>query len=459
MKSKRLLLTLTFTVLLCLVFAVPASAESKAINIGDPVYGSFTDDIRTLEYTFEVPESGKLEIALYNGLSDKFESCLSGPGWGEFNHTVQPGSNLDAYEVAPGQYALKCRSYFYSSPGDFNFSLKFTPSGETYTAPNESINLVRKSAALPFKKKVKGHLAINDKEDWYKVDLPSSGKLTVDIHSDADLLDFGIRDAEENVTEGHLQDVGVLKGDQTETIELTKGTYYIYFNEGDSNFNGTAIHGNYSFRLTFKASGETYQYENNSVNLVRKKAAIPLATTIKGHIAENDFVDYFKVKIPKTGKYTLKIVSQVEEGEFRLLDKNEQYVEDYYLTKGTAIYTLSLKKGTYYLCAGNGHYGNYSFRITPKSVSLSKVKKAEKSFKVTWKKGTGDGYQIQYSTNKNFTKNVKKKTIKDVKTTSTTIKKLKSGKTYYVRIRSFVKGSDGKKVWSNWSQAKSVKPL
>ena len=306
---------------------------------------------------------------------------------------------------------------------------------------------------------MKGHLAINDKEDWYKVELPSSGKLTIDIHSDADLLDFGIRDAEENVTEGHLQDVGVYKGDQAETIELTKGTYYIYFNEGDSHFNGTAIHGNYSFRLTFKASGETYQYENNSVNLVRKKAAIPLATTIKGHIAENDFVDYFKVKIPKTGKYTLKIVSQVEEGEFRLLDKNEQYVEDYYLTKGTAIYTLSLKKGTYYLCTGNGSYGNFSFRITPKSVSLSKVKKAEKSFKVTWKKGTGDGYQIQYSTNKNFTKNVKKKTIKDVKTTSTTIKKLKSGKTYYVRIRSFVKGSDGKKVWSNWSQAKSVKTL
>ena len=28
------------------------------------------------------------------------------------------------------------------------------------------------------------------------------------------------------------------------------------------------------------------------------------------------------------------------------------------------------------------------------------MKKAEKSFKVTWKKGTGDGYQIQYSTNK-----------------------------------------------------------
>ena len=102
MKSKRLLLMLAFAVVLCLVFAVPASAESKVIAIGDPVYGSFTDDVRTLEYTFEVPESGRLEIALYNGLSDEFESCLSGPGWGEFNHEVQPGSNLDGYEVAPG---------------------------------------------------------------------------------------------------------------------------------------------------------------------------------------------------------------------------------------------------------------------------------------------------------------------------------------------------------------------
>ena len=79
---------------------------------------------------------------------------------------------------------------------------------------------------------------------------------------------------------------------------------------------------------------------------------------------------------------------------------------------------------------------------------------------VKWKKSAGgvSGYQVQISTDKNFKKNVKSKTVSSIKTTSKTIKSLKSKKTYYVRIRTFVNGSDGK-VWSDWSKAKSVKTL
>ena len=89
--------------------------------------------------------------------------------------------------------------------------------------------------------------------------------------------------------------------------------------------------------------------------------------------------------------------------------------------------------------------------------SLKKVTAGTKSFKATWAKGTGNGYQIQYSTSQTFAKGNKTKTITNVKTTSTTIKSLKAKKTYYVRIRSYVKKSDGTKIWSNWSKAKIVK--
>lgn len=92
-----------------------------------------------------------------------------------------------------------------------------------------------------------------------------------------------------------------------------------------------------------------------------------------------------------------------------------------------------------------------------KKVNVASAKAGKKSVKVTWKKVKGiKGYQIQYSTNKKFKKGNKTITVKSTKSTSATIKKLKSKKTYYVRMRTY-KIVNGKKVYSAWSKAKSVK--
>ena len=75
---------------------------------------------------------------------------------------------------------------------------------------------------------------------------------------------------------------------------------------------------------------------------------------------------------------------------------------------------------------------------------------------VTWKKQKKiSGYQIQYSTGKTFAKGTKMTNI--VKSSDkAVIKKLKKGKTYYVRIRSYQK-SGSKKTYSAWSSYTKVK--
>ena len=77
---------------------------------------------------------------------------------------------------------------------------------------------------------------------------------------------------------------------------------------------------------------------------------------------------------------------------------------------------------------------------------------------MNWKKQTEEttGYQIQYSTNKNFTSGNKTVNITKNKTTSKSISKLKAKKKYYVRIRTYKK-VNGKKIYSSWSNSKSVK--
>ena len=108
--------------------------------------------------------------------------------------------------------------------------------------------------------------------------------------------------------------------------------------------------------------------------------------------------------------------------------------------------------------------GNYSgtieqsFTIAPKSVSITSVSALSKGFTVSWKKGKDiTGYEIQYSVNRKFTTKTSKKVLVTGKNTlKKQIKKITGNKNYYVRIRTY-KTVKGKKIYSNWSSAKSVK--
>ncbi len=93
-----------------------------------------------------------------------------------------------------------------------------------------------------------------------------------------------------------------------------------------------------------------------------------------------------------------------------------------------------------------------------KNAKISKVTAGKKSFTLKWKrvnKGI-NGYEIQYATDKKFKKNAKIVNIGKSKTTSKKVKGLKSGKSYFVRIRTY-KLVDGNKVISNWSTYKKIK--
>ncbi len=87
------------------------------------------------------------------------------------------------------------------------------------------------------------------------------------------------------------------------------------------------------------------------------------------------------------------------------------------------------------------------------ATSITSLSAKDNGFKIKWKKKSGiTGYQIQYSTNSKFKKGNKSIKIKNAKTISKKITKLKVAKKYYVRIRTY----KGKK-YSKWSKVKSIK--
>ena len=110
---------------------------------------------------------------------------------------------------------------------------------------------------------------------------------------------------------------------------------------------------------------------------------------------------------------------------------------------------------------GKGSYGKYSgtavFKINLKKTKLSSAKSTKrKTFTTTWKKtGGNSGWQVQYSLNKKFRSGVRTVNLK-ANNTKLTVRKLRSRKNYYVRIRSYKKV--GKQTWySDWSNVKRVR--
>lgn len=101
---------------------------------------------------------------------------------------------------------------------------------------------------------------------------------------------------------------------------------------------------------------------------------------------------------------------------------------------------------------------------TKKAVIKKLIATKKKTLKVTWKKVSGSkGYEIKLATNRKFTKNKRTLKVKKGSSTSKVIKKLKSGKKYYVKIRAYTNVKvNGYTVtangpWSNIKRSKKIK--
>ena len=119
--------------------------------------------------------------------------------------------------------------------------------------------------------------------------------------------------------------------------------------------------------------------------------------------------------------------------------------------------TLFAKGKATYVCPVCGNTVVKSLK--KKTFKISSLKSTKKNTIVvkTKKQAQIKGYQVQYSTSKKFTK----KTTKAVKVATKkglnkTVKGLKSGKKYYVRVRAY-KMNGKKTVYSAWTAKKSVK--
>lgn len=178
--------------------------------------------------------------------------------------------------------------------------------------------------------------------------------------------------------------------------------------------------------------------------------------------------------------YTEEEPSYVFDGELRyalsycntVYDGNEHY-PDLTVTKkdGTVLeqgtdYDISYsgdgkQVGRYYVSVKlkNGYIGEKSieFTVKPKGVSSVSVSALLGGISASWDKQTDNtaGYELQYSQNSNFS-SAKTVSVGKNTTNSQKVTGLSRNKTYYVRVRTYRFASDGMKICSDYTSAKSV---
>ena len=238
---------------------------------------------------------------------------------------------------------------------------------------------------------------------------------------------------------------------------LVGGDYYLSIESicEDVSFTATLSNLDESFTETQDINNDTYS----------DASTITLKQKYKGVLAHNEDVDYYQFEVPATGTLNYNMVNGAGSTiKIAIYDSamNSCHTNSIQVGQRGTI-PIPLAEGTYYLALAKQDkncVGSYNFSLdfivkVPDTPQIKSVKNVSgKKLSVSWNAVDGaEGYEVQYTTSSNFKSGVKKD---DLTSTKETYSGLKKGKTYYVRVRSYVTVNDTYK-YSKWSAKKAVK--
>ena len=359
-----------------------------------------------------------------------------------------------------------------------------TTSAEEPGATNISFDTARD---LTFNSSIAEDPSSSDSKRYYKFSLSDASVLTVGVTRNDNFCNFYVTIYDKSRTAVYQSDGHWYDREFSETVYLTGGDYYL----------GVDSVNTYSMLVSCdslcESFVETQETNNNSANTA---SDISVGSQYKGVLACNDEKDYYKFTLADQSKLTVNITNSAEDTmKYTIYDSflNSSYTNTISENK-KAEETVTLAAGTYYLAIekkNSDANGSYNFTLSsvkcvelPKattkptqqnditsttttttshtSVKEKKVKvtstknKSSRAITVKWEKISGvTGYQVQFSTKKNFKKITASKYLSSSKS-SMRCSGLKKKKTYYVRVRAYII-SNGTKMYGSWSAKKKVK--
>jgi len=371
--------------------------QSQVIEINSEVtghlgyYGSGSQD-RKDWYKITVPSDGYLEFTVTNDSTlgtSIFLYDVDGKREIMRNETSRGKYNMIFPNIKAGTYYLLIQSIWDIHYGGYKIENKFIPNPlNNDVEPNEKLDLeknIDQSQEIPVNSKVSGHLGYygngsQDRNDRFKITLPSDGYLEITITNDDSLTTYAF-----------LYDVNgkreILRNETRNRSykliypNLKAGTYYLLISSlWDIHYGGYTIENKF-IPQNIKGDKEPNDNINNAVD-------VSIPSVISGTLGyygneKQDRDDFFKFHIPQemdldiylTEEPTLITYIFIYNGNKQEIARNDIGVSDYQIS-------LKLKPGTYYIqvnSIGNHLYGGYYIGLNRQvpSLFIETPKKAE----------------------------------------------------------------------------------
>ena len=453
-------------------------AQAQEVSFGTQYNGVIALNDREDYCKFVLSEPGRLKIDITSFMRYYCIFLYNDAGielWQtqENEWVSTTGKRTEAYnlDLEAGTYFLKINGYrkhdWDASTGNYSLTLSFTSGNANVAEPN---NAIAEAKNAEFGTQYRGVIAINDREDYFAVELPESGRLKIDVTS---LMRYYCcvlyNDAGVELWQANEKEWVSTTGKRTDTyqLDLEAGTYYLKFNGYRKN-DWDASTGNYNFKLSFTSAKANISEPNNDIASAK---SISLNTPYNGQIAINDREDYYQISLKNDTKIKINITSYMR---YYCVVVYDSFGKDVWVTdsnewnsttgKRSDVHEIALSAGTYYLkINGYRRYdwdastGNYTFSVStnqtiskPGNLKATAIKTT--AAKLSWSAVDGaTGYVVyRYDT---ATKKYKK--VGTTASTSCTIKKLKPGTEYRFAVKAYQKTAD-KNIYSGYSSTLTI---
>ncbi len=267
-----------------------SAATADVMSIGTTVYGSIPETSDLDIYKFSLPSSGQFTYTFTSYMPYYTVIMFDEDGnvwWTDdrnrWNESLQFCTNRYVVNLEAGTYYMKVLGKYwegsiYKGIGTYELSSVFTPSGANIAEPNNSFAQAKN---VSLGKQVKGHIAINDRYDIYKVTVPDD-TVRIDMTSYMVYYSIYIYDMDADTvwyTTWNEWDSNLKKRTDTYYPELGKGTYYVKV-IGDTSESATyRSTGNYTFK--FAKTANSIKLNKKEINLYKSgKEKIKLKATV-----------------------------------------------------------------------------------------------------------------------------------------------------------------------------------
>ena len=306
-----------------------------------------------------------------------------------------------------------------------------------------------------------GSITSSTSSQYYKLILPSSGRVTLEATAYMRYLYYYLYNSDgSRIDYWYVSwDSAAGKSVKTYTLDLEAGTYYW----GVVRY--SSYTGSYRLSASFTSANESFSGSDNYMETANR---ISLDSTYRGQVAINDDKDFYRFTLNSSGKLKLYLTAYMQDIIYYLYDSKGNRIDYWYAYwdsnsgKSVKNIEMDLSSGTYYLGVirySSSYTGNYSFKVSLETLPRSWITKLEDigsgGVRVYWKQLSSNiyGYQIRWSTDSSFKSGVKTASYTDRNNAAR--ENLSLYRTYYFGVRTYVV-TNGKKVYSKWSSTKSL---